>query len=161
MVKRKTKKKKKKKAPRGVPRLVPEKIVPRLVAQLNESASFRGLTQALDAAEIICKTLYRGEPKYFARGRRVGPIFRRVAKADGLPYSAVTLRRFLSVYELYHRIDGARLRHVGLSHYIMVLWLPSDLQKMALETASEQRWPATKLEAMVRLWRRQRRSGRL
>jgi hypothetical protein len=136
MVKRKTKKRK---TSRRLPELVPEKVVPRLVAELNESASFRGLAQALEAAEIVCKTLYHGEPKYVAQGRRLGPIFRRLTKADGLPYSAVTLRCFLSVYELHHRIDGARVWHIGLSHYIMVLPLARDLQQKALETASEQR----------------------
>jgi hypothetical protein len=88
-------------------------------------------------------------------------VFRLLTKADSLPYSALTLSRFLGVYELYRRIDGGRLRHVGLSHYIMVLSLARHRQKMALETACEQRWPATKLEAMVKLWRRERRSGRL
>jgi hypothetical protein len=47
-----------------------------------------------------------------------------------------------------------------LSHYIMVLGMPRHLQKMALQTASEQHWPATKLETMVKRWRRQRRPSR-
>ncbi len=154
MVKRKTKKKKPR---RRLPTLVLEKVVPRLVAELNESSSCPGLAQALAAADIICKTLYRGEPKRSGvPGRRLGPIFNRLTRADGVPYSQATLRRFLGVHELYRRIDGARLRHIGLSHYILVLPFTRDVQRKALEIASEKRVPATKLEAMVRGWRREK-----
>jgi hypothetical protein len=160
MAKRKRKRKTKSKSPRRPPRLVPEKVVPRLVAKLNARSSFRGLAQALEAGEIVCNMLYGGEPRRLGPGRRRGPVFNRLAKDDGLPYSAPSLRRFLAVYELYRRLDGARLRHLGLSHYLAVLSFPRDLQKTALETASEQRWPATKLEATVKRWRQEGKSAR-
>jgi hypothetical protein len=154
MIKRKTKKKKK--ISQRLPELVPAKVVPRLVSKLCESASLPGMAQALDAAKIVCKTLYAGDPRYCAQGRRRGRVFRLLTKADDLPYSALTLSRFLGVYELYHRIDGGRLRHAGLGHYYAVLPLARDQQEKALVTASERRWPATKLEAMAKRWARKR-----
>jgi hypothetical protein len=136
----------------------PGTIVARIVSKLRQSASVAGLAQALEAGEIVCRALYGGDPRR-SRSRRRGlhdAMFCRLANAEGLPFSALTLSRFLDVYEIYQRVGGKRLRHAGLSHYYAVLPLERRDQERALIAASGHRWPATKLEAMVKRWRRER-----
>jgi hypothetical protein len=74
-----------------------------------------------------------------------------------VPFSPLTLSRFVDVYDLYQRIDGRHFRRVGLSHYYAVLPLPRREQEIALIAASGQHWPATKLAAIVKRWLREQR----
>jgi hypothetical protein len=132
------------------------KVVARLVLKLRESALLPGLAQALEVGEIVCQALYDGDPRRCRRDGRHDPMFCRLASADGLPFSALTLSRFLDVYELYRRVGGHNFKQIGLSHYYAVLPLPPREQEMALVAACGNRWPATKLEAVVKRWRRDR-----
>jgi hypothetical protein len=150
------KRKNKKKARPTSPGTAPDRIVARLVSKLRQSASRPGLAQALEVGEIVSQALYGGDPRRCKRRGRHEPMFCKLARADGLPFSALTLSRFLDVYELYDRIGGGRFRFAGLSHYYAVLQLPRRKQAMALVAACGKRWPATRLEALVRRSRRER-----
>jgi hypothetical protein len=139
-------------------RAASDKVVARLVLRLRREVVRPGLAQALRVGGMLCRAIYGGEPGRCAVRRRRGPLFARLVKADGQPFSALTLSRFLGVYELYDRIGGRSFRFAALSHYYAVLPLPRRQQEMALVAACGNRWPATKLEAMVRRWRRSRPS---
>lgn len=132
------------------------KIVARLVVKLRKNASRPGLEQTVAVGQIVCRALYGGDPRRCRRHGRHDPMFCRLANADGVPFGSLSLSRFLDVYELYRRIDGRNFKWAGLSHYYAVLPLPPDEQEMALVAACGNRWPATKLEAVVKRWRRDR-----
>lgn len=130
---------------------VDDSLIEDTVGELCRMQCARSLTLMLDVGALIVERLFAGNSELVrVRGRKDRSL-RKLAAHPKLPFSAATLWRAVSIYELVQRHPGLVAdAKLGVSHLRALARLPRASQEALLSQASSGRWDADRLLAEAR-----------
>jgi len=115
---------------------------------------------AVSIGEVVFVEIFRADINALHSHGEKDESFRRLANHPRLPFSAVTLWRFTSIFVLAQRFPGLlNAKHVGVAHLRAIIGLNSEQQEQLIRLAEVERWTKETMEARAAQLR-DSRSGR-
>jgi hypothetical protein len=140
--------------------IVPAGDLDHVINRLCEISRGATMDLTLEVGEIVYREIYGGSLEALrARGPKDQSL-RRLAAHPRLPFSASTLWRAVSVFEVVQRIPAvAASKHVGVTHLRAILGLPHAVQENLLSAAEQGRWTAGEVADRAALHRSRLKPG--
>ncbi|MBI5538276.1 MAG: hypothetical protein HY898_36475 [Deltaproteobacteria bacterium] len=130
---------------------VDDSLIEDTVGELCRMQCARSLTLMLDVGALIVERLFAGNAELVRLRGRKDRSLRKLAAHPKLPFSAATLWRAVSIYELVQRHPGLVAdAKLGISHLRALARLPRASQEALLRQAVSGQWDADRLLAEAR-----------
>lgn len=133
-----------------------------IVRELRDVRRHSGIESALAVGALILQHFFENsEAVWRMRRRNKQHSIRRLAERPDCPLSKSALNNAVAVYVLCRELPSVQtFGHIGVSHLIAVLGLPSEEQLSWIERAEAERWSVRELIQRMRSARGNQRESR-
>jgi hypothetical protein len=137
-----------------VPAIPEDLVIEEVVRELCAIHRARSLSLLLDVGAVVVERLYGGDlAQVRSRGRKDKSL-RKLCRHPRLPFSAATLWRAISIYEIVRRFPGLiNARSLGVSHLRAVIGLPPGVQENLLRAAQLEKWDTARIAKAAAVYR--------